>query len=80
MNSLKLLAWLLTAGNDNIVGSLPNIFNSFPNLQNLRLSYKLQNLTESLPSSFSESGIQNLWLNNQLMGLLGNIDVLSNMT
>ncbi|KAF3456656.1 hypothetical protein FNV43_RR01310 [Rhamnella rubrinervis] len=56
----------LTAGNANIIGSLPDIFDSFPSLQNVRLSYN--NLTGSLPSSFNGSGIQNLWLNNQLMG------------
>ncbi|KAI8009621.1 Receptor-like kinase TMK4 [Camellia lanceoleosa] len=62
----------------NIVGSIPDIFGSFPNLQNLRLSYN--NLTGSLPSSFRGSAISNLWLNNQLFGLSGTIDVLSSMT
>ncbi|KAF3455497.1 hypothetical protein FNV43_RR00126 [Rhamnella rubrinervis] len=68
----------LTAGNANIIGSLPDIFDSFPSLQNVRLSYN--NLTGSLPSSFNGSGIQNLWLNNQLMGFSGTIDVLSTMS
>ncbi|CAL5391953.1 unnamed protein product [Camellia sinensis] len=62
----------------NIVGSIPDIFGSFPNLQKLRLSYN--NLTGSLPSSFGGSAISNLWLNNQLFGLSGTIDVLSSMT
>ncbi|KAH6778184.1 Leucine-rich repeat protein kinase family protein [Perilla frutescens var. hirtella] len=65
------------ASNASINGVIPDIFYSFPNLQDLRLSYN--NLTGSLPGSFSGSGIQNLWLNNQLLGLSGTIDVLSNM-
>ncbi|CAA0833208.1 Leucine-rich repeat protein kinase family protein [Striga hermonthica] len=63
------------ASNAGITGSIPDIFGSFPNLLNLRLSYN--NLTGSLPRSFSGSEIQNLWLNNQ--GLSGPIDVLGNM-
>ncbi|OAY59754.1 receptor-like kinase TMK4 [Manihot esculenta] len=68
----------LEASRSNIFGSIPDIFASFPGLQNLRLSYN--NLTGSLPRSFANSAIQNLWLNNQLMGLTGSIDVLSSMT
>ncbi|KAK6138594.1 hypothetical protein DH2020_027672 [Rehmannia glutinosa] len=66
------------ASNASITGIIPDIFESFPNLQNLRLSYN--NLTGSLPGSFSGSEIQNLWLNNQRQGLSGRIDVLANMT
>ncbi|PIN24291.1 Serine/threonine protein kinase [Handroanthus impetiginosus] len=66
------------ASNANITGIIPDIFGSFPNLQNLRLSYN--NLTGSLPGSFSGSEIQNLWLNNQRVGLSGRIDVLASMT
>ncbi|KAK6161652.1 hypothetical protein DH2020_005033 [Rehmannia glutinosa] len=66
------------ASNASITGVIPDIFVSFPNLQNLRLSYN--NLTGSLPGSFSGSEIQNLWLNNQRQGLSGRIDVLANMT
>ncbi|KAK6914364.1 Leucine-rich repeat [Dillenia turbinata] len=68
----------LYAGNANIMGSIPDFFDKFPNLQNLRLSYN--NLTGSLPSSFGGSGIQYLWLNNQQLGLSGTIDVLSSMS
>ncbi|KAF7837052.1 receptor-like kinase TMK4 [Senna tora] len=67
----------LELGNANVVGSLPNIFDSFPSLQSVRLSYN--NLTGGLPATFGGSGIANLWLNNQLNGLSGTIDVLSSM-
>ncbi|XP_073056638.1 receptor-like kinase TMK4 [Primulina eburnea] len=66
------------ASNASIAGMIPDIFGSFPNLQNVRLSYN--NLTGSLPRSFAGSEIQNLWLNNQQQGLSGTIDVLSNMS
>ncbi|KAL8486927.1 hypothetical protein ACS0TY_023570 [Phlomoides rotata] len=66
------------ASNVSISGIIPDIFASFPNLQNLRLSYN--NLSGSLPGSFSGSEIQNLWLNNQEHGFSGTLDVLSNMT
>uniref|UniRef100_A0A166CWW7 non-specific serine/threonine protein kinase n=1 Tax=Daucus carota subsp. sativus TaxID=79200 RepID=A0A166CWW7_DAUCS len=68
----------LSASNASIVGPIPDFFDSFPSLQNLRLSYN--NLSGPLPKSFGGSEIQNLWLNNQLMGLSGTIDVLSNMS
>lgn len=79
-NELTQSASLVTlyASNANIMGSIPDIFDSFANLQNLRLSYN--NLTGSLPSSFSGSEIQNLWLNNQKIGLSGTIDLLGSMT
>lgn len=67
----------LYAGSCNIVGPIPDIFGSFTNLQDLRLSYN--NLNGSLPPSFAVSGIRNLWLNNQQVGLSGRVDVLSNM-
>ncbi|KAL2469461.1 Leucine-rich repeat protein kinase family protein [Abeliophyllum distichum] len=66
------------ASNASITGVIPDIFDSFLNLQNLRLSYN--NLTGSLPGSLGDSEIQNLWLNNQKQGLSGRIDVLSSMT
>ncbi|KAJ6381189.1 hypothetical protein OIU77_029969 [Salix suchowensis] len=65
------------ASRAKIFGTIPDMFASFPSLQNLRLSYN--NLTGGLPLSFANSGIQNLWLNNQEMGLSGNIEVLSSM-
>ncbi|KAL8516592.1 hypothetical protein ACS0TY_015020 [Phlomoides rotata] len=68
----------IIASKANIVGEIPDIFGSLPNFQSLRLSYN--NLTGPLPPSFAKSGIQNLWLNNQLNGLSGTIDVLESMT
>ncbi|PHU07311.1 putative receptor protein kinase TMK1 [Capsicum chinense] len=66
-----------SASNANIIGQIPDIFGSFPSLENLRLSYN--NITGFLPSSFAKSGIQNLILNNQKFGLSGGIDVLGSM-
>lgn len=66
------------ASNASIFGSIPDFFDSFPNLQNLKLSYN--NFTGFLPGSLANSEIQNLWLNNQKQGLTGTIDVLSSMT
>ncbi|KAG7013778.1 Receptor-like kinase TMK4, partial [Cucurbita argyrosperma subsp. argyrosperma] len=66
------------AGNAKIVGSLPDFFDSFPSLQELRLSYN--NLTGVLPKSLGGSVITSLWLNNQDIGLSGSIDLLSSMT
>ncbi|KAL6978859.1 hypothetical protein U1Q18_020527 [Sarracenia purpurea var. burkii] len=68
----------LYAGQSNLVGTIPDIFGSFPDLQNLRLSYN--NLTGPLPPSFAKSPIQNLWLNNQELGLSGRLDVLDSMS
>ncbi|XP_047317654.1 receptor-like kinase TMK4 [Impatiens glandulifera] len=67
-----------TASNASIIGLLPDIFSSFPSLQNLHLSYN--NITGPLPPTFAGSYIVYLWLNNQIKGLSGNIDVLSSMT
>ncbi|PIN22690.1 Serine/threonine protein kinase [Handroanthus impetiginosus] len=66
------------AGNASITGIIPDIFGSFPKLEYLRLPHN--NLSGSLPGSFSGSKIQYLWLNNQRVGLSGRIDVLANMT
>ncbi|XP_020228132.2 receptor-like kinase TMK4 [Cajanus cajan] len=70
----------LDLANTNLVGSLPDVFDSFVSLQELSLSYN--NLTGVLPKSFAGSGITNLWLNNQKdgSGFSGPIDVLSRMT
>ncbi|KAJ8539744.1 hypothetical protein K7X08_013996 [Anisodus acutangulus] len=65
------------ASNASIYGVIPDFFDAFPNLQDLRLSYN--NYTGSLPASFGGSEIRNLWLNNQFKGLTGSIDVIGNM-
>ncbi|PHT98144.1 putative receptor protein kinase TMK1 [Capsicum chinense] len=67
----------LYASNAGIFGVMPDFFDAFPNLQDIRLSYN--NLTGGLPSSFGGSEIRNLWLNNQDRGLTGSIDVISRM-
>ncbi|XP_039689863.1 receptor-like kinase TMK4 [Medicago truncatula] len=70
---------LIDLANTNLVGPLPEIFHRLFSLKNLRLSYN--NLTGDLPMSFSGSGIQNLWLNNQKPnGFTGSINVLASMT
>ncbi|KAJ0691422.1 putative transferase, protein kinase RLK-Pelle-LRR-IX family [Helianthus annuus] len=66
------------ASNANVNGFIPDIFDSFPSFQSLRLSHN--NLTGTLPATFGGSGIQNLWLDNQLQGLSGTLDVISSMT
>ncbi|KAJ4845755.1 Receptor-like kinase tmk4 [Turnera subulata] len=66
------------ASGANIIGTIPDMFGSLASLQSLRLSYN--NLTGSFPKSLGSSGILNLWVNNQLIGLSGSIEVLSSMT
>ncbi|XP_047162125.1 receptor-like kinase TMK4 [Vigna umbellata] len=70
----------LDLGNTNLIGTLPDVFDSLVSLQELRLSYN--NLTGGLPKTFAGSGIQNLWLNNQNdgFGFSGTIEVLASMT
>ncbi|XP_016511560.1 receptor-like kinase TMK4 [Nicotiana tabacum] len=68
----------ILASNASIFGVIPDFFDAFPNLQDLRLSYN--NFTGFLPASFGGSEIRNLWLNNQFQGLSGTIDVIENMT
>nr|GMD68008.1 receptor-like kinase TMK4 [Ipomoea batatas] len=66
------------ASNANVFGIIPDFFDSFPKLENVILSFN--NLTGSLPGSFSGSKIRILRLDNQQLGLSGTITVLSSMT
>ncbi|CAN1164855.1 Receptor-like kinase TMK4 [Linum perenne] len=66
------------AHRSNLFGSIPDMFGSLVSLQNLKLSYN--NLTGPLPPSMAKSSIQNLWLNNQEVGLSGSLQVLSQMS
>ncbi|KAJ3677921.1 hypothetical protein LUZ60_001724 [Juncus effusus] len=69
----------LSLSNTSLAGQLPSFLGQLPSLSSLRLSYN--NLTGSLPLSFSSSQISLLYLNNQLgSGLSGPIDIISNMS
>lgn len=62
----------------NIVGPVPDFFGKFPSLDSLRLSYN--RLSGGIPSSFSDSMLQVLWLNDQDGGgMTGPIDVIGSM-
>ncbi|KAK8571638.1 hypothetical protein V6N12_027718 [Hibiscus sabdariffa] len=64
--------------NTNLYGTLPDVFESLNSLESMRLSYN--NLNGTLPASLGGSMIKNLWINNQLVGFTGTLDVLSSMT
>lgn len=68
-----------TASNAGVVGSIPSFFgDELAGMQMLSLAFN--NLTGTIPETFSESNIQVLWLNNQLGSKLsGSIEVLSRM-
>ncbi|KAK6138463.1 hypothetical protein DH2020_027783 [Rehmannia glutinosa] len=62
----------------NIVGPLPDFFGKFPSLVSLRLSYN--RLSGNIPSTFRDSMLQVLWLNDQEGdGMNGPIDVIGTM-
>ncbi|CAI9107348.1 OLC1v1006679C1 [Oldenlandia corymbosa var. corymbosa] len=75
-DSTQLVSFM--ASTASISGPIPDIFESFPSLQNLRLSYN--NISGPLPPSLAKSGIQNLWINNQIPRLIGNLDVIGSMS
>ncbi|OIT07108.1 PREDICTED: receptor protein kinase TMK1-like [Nicotiana attenuata] len=62
----------------NITGTIPDFFDAFASLTNLHLSFN--SLEGPLPSSFSGSQIQSLWLNGLKGRLNGSIAVIQNMT
>ncbi|XP_075500630.1 LOW QUALITY PROTEIN: receptor protein kinase TMK1-like [Primulina tabacum] len=62
----------------NIVGPVPDFLGKLPLLSMLRLSYN--RLTGYIPSSFRDSGLNVLWLNNQDGGgMSGSLDVIGSM-
>lgn len=71
-----------SANSANITGNIPDFFGgeNFASLINLHLAFN--HLEGQLPSSFSGSSIQSLWLNGQtgVNRLNGNIHVIQNMT
>ncbi|XP_010315276.1 receptor protein kinase TMK1-like isoform X2 [Solanum lycopersicum] len=71
---------IFSAYSANITGKIPDLFggNTFSSLTTLHLSFN--NLEGPLPSSFSGSSIQSLWLNSIRGKLNGSIDVIQNMT
>ncbi|KAJ9563721.1 hypothetical protein OSB04_008881, partial [Centaurea solstitialis] len=81
-NGLKDASNLRTfsASSANVTGEIPDIFDAFPGLTELRLA--LNRLEGGLPDSFAGSSIQSLWLNGQKSDsmLNGSIEVLGNMT
>ncbi|KAI9107655.1 hypothetical protein K1719_021318 [Acacia pycnantha] len=63
----------------NLVGPVPDFLGTLPSLSNLLLSYN--RLSGRIPSSFGQSSMQVLWLNNQDGGgMTGPIDVIASMT
>ncbi|KAB5540718.1 hypothetical protein DKX38_013692 [Salix brachista] len=63
----------------NLAGPLPDFLGSMPSLTNLELSYN--RLSGEIPSSFGQSLMSILLLNNQEGGgMSGSIDVIANMT
>ncbi|XP_062184961.1 receptor protein kinase TMK1-like [Phragmites australis] len=70
---------ILSLDNCSLAGAIPDFLGAMNSLQNLTLSYN--NLTGPIPATFNGSGIQRLWLNNQLgeRKLSGTLDVIATM-
>ncbi|WVZ87771.1 hypothetical protein U9M48_034359 [Paspalum notatum var. saurae] len=71
----------LSLDNCSLAGAVPPFLGAMASLQNLTLSYN--RLSGPLPPSFNASGLQRLWLNNQLgddAKLSGTLDVVATMT
>nr|XP_043639402.1 receptor-like kinase TMK4 [Erigeron canadensis] len=65
------------AANASVIGSIPDYNKDYNSLETIYLSYN--NLTGTIPASFAMSPISDLWLDNQLQGLSGTLDVISSM-
>ncbi|KAG6682248.1 hypothetical protein I3842_13G129300 [Carya illinoinensis] len=69
----------LSLVNSNLAGPLPEFLGTLPSLTALKLSYN--RLSGEIPSSFGQSLMQILWLNDQDGdGMTGPIDVIASMT
>jgi hypothetical protein len=70
---------VLSLDNCSLSGAVPPFLGTMNSLQNLTLSYN--NLSGPIPDTFNASGIQRLWLNNQLgeTKLSGTLDVIATM-
>ncbi|VFQ86762.1 unnamed protein product [Cuscuta campestris] len=66
------------ASRASLSGTLPDMFGSWPALQELDLTYNA--FVGSLPRSFAGSNIYTLWLSDQEEGFSGALDVLANMS
>ncbi|MCL7046944.1 hypothetical protein MKW94_025722, partial [Papaver nudicaule] len=62
----------------NLMGPIPDFIGGFVSLVELRLSYN--NLTGELPGSLATSSLKNFWVDNQVTGLSGTLEVISKMT
>ncbi|KAG5556442.1 hypothetical protein RHGRI_006890 [Rhododendron griersonianum] len=68
----------LSLMNCNLVGPLPDFWGNMPSLTSLKLA--LNRISGALPASFSNLGLQYLWLNGQSgRGMNGPIDVVASM-
>ncbi|KAE8734095.1 hypothetical protein F3Y22_tig00000778pilonHSYRG00127 [Hibiscus syriacus] len=63
--------------NTSLYGTLLDFFQSLSSLESIRLSYN--NLNGTLPASLGGSTVKNLWINDQIVGFTGTLDVLSSM-
>ncbi|VFQ85548.1 unnamed protein product [Cuscuta campestris] len=66
------------ASRSSLSGTLPDMFGSWPALQEFDLTYN--SFVGSLPRSFAGSNIYTLWLSDQEEGFSGALDVLANMS
>ncbi|CAL0310006.1 unnamed protein product [Lupinus luteus] len=69
---------ILSCMSCNLVGSMPEFLGKMNSLTDLKLSGN--NLSGEIPASLNGTGLQNLWLNNQMgNGISGTLDVVTTM-
>ncbi|KAI3996711.1 hypothetical protein MKX01_041011 [Papaver californicum] len=61
----------------NLKGPIPDFIAEFVSLEDLRLSYN--DLTGVLPSNLASSSLKNFWVNNQVTGLSGTLEIIGKM-